>query len=69
MIIVGIIQMGMITMQDTTQMIFTTRPTSTRSYKEIMEEWMLPSREEHKSTYIESVIFEPQPQMLMSRST
>ena len=69
MIIVGIIQVGMITMQDTTQMSFTTLPTSTRSYKEIMEEWTSPSQEEHKSTYIESVIFEPQPRMLMSRST
>ena len=61
MIVVGIIQMGMITMQDTTQMSFTTQPTSTHSYEEIMEEWMSPSREEHKGTYIESVIFEPQP--------
>ena len=56
-------------MQDTTSMTYTTRPTSTKNYEQVMEEWMSPSREEHKSKYIESVIFEPQPRMLMSRST
>ena len=66
---IGIIQIGMVSMQDTTSMIFTTRPVPTRSYEQTMEEWMSPSREEHKSKYVESVIFEPQPRMLMSRST
>ena len=56
-------------MQDTTSMTYTTQPTSTKNYEQVMEEWMSPSREEHKSKYIESVIFEPQPRMLMSRST
>ena len=70
MIVMGIIQMGVITIQDTTQMSFTTRPTPTRNYEQVMEEWMSPNRRnEHKSEYIESVIFEPQPRMLMSRST
>ena len=61
MIVIGIIQMGIITVQDTTQMSFTTRPTSTRSYEQVMEEWMSPSCQEHKSKYVETVIFEPQP--------
>ena len=69
MIMIGIIQIGMISMQDATSMIFTTRPVPTRSYEQTMEEWMSPSREEHKSKYVESVIYEPQPRMLMSRST
>ena len=70
MIVMGIIQMGVITIQDTTQTSFTTRPTPTRNYEQVMEEWMSPNRRnEHKSEYIESVIFEPQPHMLMSRST
>ena len=69
MIVIGIIQMRIITIQDTIQVTFTTQSNPTRSYKQILEEWMSPSREEHKRIYIESVIFEPQPQMLMSRST
>ena len=69
MIEMGIIQMGVMTVQNTTQMSFTTQPTSTRSCEQIMEEWMsLIRKEEHKSKYVESVICEPQPRMLMSRS-
>ena len=58
---VGIIQIGVITVQSTTQMSFTTRPAPTRNYEQVMEEWMSPTRKkEHKNEYVESVIFEPQ---------
>ena len=49
---------------------FTTRtfPTFTPEIKE-EEEWMSPSRQEHTSKHIESVIYEPLPQIVLSRST
>ena len=49
---------------------FTTRtfPTFIPEIKE-EEEWMSPPRQEHTSKYIESVIYEPLPQIVLSRST
>ena len=49
---------------------FTTRtfPTFIPEIKE-EEEWMSPLRQEHTSKYIESVIYEPLPRIVLSRST
>ena len=51
-------------------MSFTTRtfPTFTPEIKE-EEEWMSPPRQEHTSKHIESVIYEPLPRIVLSRST
>ena len=49
---------------------FTTRtfPTFIPEIKE-EEEWMFQPRQEHTSKYIESVIYEPLPRIVLSRST
>ena len=58
------------TTQPTPTISFTTRtfPTFIPEIKE-EEEWMSPPRQEHTSKHIESVIYEPLPQIVLSRST
>ena len=55
--------------RQTMTMTFTTKvmPTFPPEVKE--DQWMSPPRQEHKSKYIESVIYEPLPQIVLSRST
>ena len=59
----------------TPTMVYTTRPTrsarpsSTLSPEKELEQWMSPARAEHTSKYVESVIYEPQPRVVLSRST
>ena len=48
--------------------VFTTVPTEPFEPDE-QEIFMSQPREEHKSKFVESVIFEPQPRILLSRST
>ena len=48
--------------------VFTTEPTKPSEPDE-QEIFMSQPREEHKSKFVESVIFEPQPRVLLSRST
>ena len=47
---------------------YTTKPTPTVDI-DPQESWMSPSRVEHQSKFVESVIFEPQPRIMLSRST
>ena len=53
----------------TSSMAYTTRPTPT--FFPISEEtdWMSPARQEHQSKHIESMIYEPLPRIVVSRST
>ena len=52
----------------TTTRMYTTRPTPTVVIDQ-QTSWMSPSRVEHQSKSIGSVIFEPQPRIMLSRST
>ena len=74
----AIIWIGMLTIEQTalaktssatTTMTYTTRPSPTLSPEKELEQWMSPSHAEHESKYIESVIYEPQPKVVLSRST
>ena len=47
---------------------YTTKPTPTVDI-DPQASWMSPSRVEHQSKFVESVIFEPQPRIMLSRST
>ena len=79
-----LIWMGVLTISRTTPaqispttptMFYTTRPTrsarpsSTLSPKKELKQWMSPARAEHTSKYVESVIYELQPRVVLSRST
>ena len=46
---------------------YTTKPTPTVDIDPQVS-WMSPSRVEHQSKFVESVIFEPQPRIMLSRS-
>ena len=52
----------------TTTRMYTTRPTPAVVIDR-QTSWMSPSRVEHQSKSVESVIFEPQPRIMLSRST
>ena len=52
----------------TTTRMYTTRPTPTVVINQ-QTSWMSPSRVEHQSKSVESVIFEPQPRIMLSQST
>ena len=47
---------------------YTTKPTPTVDIDPQVS-WMSPSRVEHQSKFVESVIFEPQPRIMLSQST
>ena len=47
---------------------YTTKPTPTVDI-DPQASWMSPSRVQHQSKFVESVIFEPQPRIMLSRST
>ena len=49
----------------TTTRMYTTRPTPTVVIDQ-QTSWMSPSRVEHQSKSVESVIFEPQPRIMLS---
>ena len=50
-------------------MTYTTRPVPTFPPIEEETDWMSPARQEHQSKHIESVIYEPLPRIVLSRST
>ena len=52
----------------TTTKVYTTRPTPSVEIDQTSS-WMSPPRVEHQSKSVESVIFEPQPRIMLSRST
>ena len=49
--------------------VYTTNPVPTPDIRERINQWMSPRRKEHATRYIESVIYEPQPKVVLSRST
>ena len=50
-------------------MTYTTRATKAPNTRKTLKNFMTPSRIEHQSKHVESVIFEPQPRIMLSRST
>ena len=53
----------------TPSVIYTTRPVPTFAPTHKETDWMSPARQEHQSKHIESVIYEPLPRIVLSRST